>query len=168
MKYLRDKEGPLLLACVDEHYPVYSSITGHPTLAEDHISGNQKQTDPLQLQEMAWPLVRDHFLRKEQKAADTIRQLSDTARTSLDLGEIMNAAIDGRIETLMVQKGKDRFGLYDSLNRSLIIDETRNPYHASLFNMAATLTWQTGGQVFIVEKESIPLPGSGINALFRY
>ncbi len=168
MKYLKDKEGPLLLACVDEHYPVYSSITAHPTLADEHVSGNQDKTDPLLLHEMAWPLVRNHFLRKEHEAADTIRRLTATGRTSADLGEIMNAAFDGRIDTLMVQKGKDRFGLYDSVNRTLIIDETRNPYHASLFNLAATLTWQAGGQVFIVEKGEIPLSGSGINALFRY
>jgi hypothetical protein len=69
---------------------------------------------------------------------------------------------------LFVQKAKDKYGLYDKVNRSLIVDENIKISQASLYNLAAVQTWLKGGHVYVVEKDEMPLKGTSINALFRY
>jgi len=101
-------------------------------------------------------------------ASVKLKEQSSVGKTSFDLNDIVPAAIEGRIESLFIQKSKDRFGLYDALNRSLIIDEGHKAKQASLFNLASIQTWLKDGDVFIVEKEDMPFEGTYINALFRY
>ena len=97
-----------------------------------------------------------------------LRDLSSYGKTSFDLNDIIPAAIDGRIDVLFIQNEKDKFGLYDKVNRSLIVDENIKTNQASLYNLAAVQTWLKGGHVYLVEKDEMPLERTSINALFRY
>lgn len=168
MQFLRDKSEPLLLACDDQYYPVYKKITDYPYLFNRHIRSNPGDAKPEELHEKAWMLIEEYFQTEKKEKIKETQDLSATGKTSPDLDEIIIAAIDGRIDTLFVRKGNDRFGLYDMVNRSLIIDREMKPYHASLYNMAAVHTLLAGGHVFVVDKEDMPIKGTGINALFRY
>lgn len=168
MSLIIDETAPLVLACVDHYYPVYKKITSYPNLFEKHISGNHEETSPLLLHEMGVELVAEIFQKKFETAKHKLKEESSVGKTSSDLNDIIPAAVDGRIESLFIQKSKDRFGLYDKLNRSLIVDEGPMAKQASLFNLAALQTWLKDGDVFIVQKDQIPYEGTSINALFRY
>jgi hypothetical protein len=167
-EYLTDKNDPLVLACVEEYFPMYDNVTRHSNLWKAFIRGNPEETDPLLLQEEGWLLVEPFFLRDKKRQIDRFRQLSATGKTSFELEDIIPSAIDGRIDVLFVRNDTDRFGLYDKVNRSLIIDQDRKPYHASLYNMASVHTWMNGGQVYLVSPGEMPLKGTTINALYRY
>jgi len=168
MDLIKDQKAPLVLASVDHYYPIYKNITAYAHLNDQHIGGNHEKTDPTILHEMAWPLVEDHFLHSKRKYINLTRDHSADDKTLLDINDIIPAAIDGRIEALFIQKSKDRYGIYDSVNRSLIIDENSNSNQTSLFNLAATHTWMQGGYVYISEKDEMPFKISNINALLRY
>jgi len=138
-------------------------------LLEGSVKFISQETDPLMLHEHAWLLVEDLFQQNRKNKEHQILDLSATARTSFDLNDIIKASVDGRTETLFVNPLKDRFGMYDKVNRSLIIDDKHTSLHASLFNLAAVQTWLKGGQVFLADNdENMPFKGTGINALFRY
>jgi hypothetical protein len=168
MKLIKNEDAPLILACVDHYQPIYAKITNYNNLFPQNIGGNQEEKDPYLLHEMAWPLVEDYFQQRRKNMANTFRELSITGKTSFDLNDIVPAAIDGRIDVLFIQRAKDKFGLYDKVNRSLIVDEKIRISQASLYNLAAVQTWIKGGQVYVVEKDEMPLHGTNINALFRY
>lgn len=168
MKLLNNEDVPLVLACVDYYYPIYAQITNYPYLYDKHISGNHEMTDPYILHEMALPLINNHLRKKKDEYINIFMDLSADSKTRLDINDIIPAAVDGRIDMLFIQKSKDRYGLYDKLNRSLIIDEYSKTNQASLFNLAAIQTWIKGGQVYLVEKDEMPISGTMINALFRY
>lgn len=168
MKLMKDEHAPLVLACVDHYHPLYAKITDYPNLCERNISGNHDETDAPLLHKLALPLVEVYFQQYRKKYAELIRNLPINGKTSFDLNDIIPAAIDGRIEVLFVQKSRDKYGLYDELNRSLIVDENTTVSQASLYNLAAIQTWLKGGHVYLAEKDEMPLLGSGINALFRY
>lgn len=168
MKLIQDDDAPLILACVDHYMPVYSKITSYSNLFNKNISGNHEHSSPINLHELAWALVEDDFQQKRRELADSIKALSQSERTSYEMNDIVPAAIDGRISVLFLQKFKDRYGLYDTVNRSLIIDENLKTSHASLFNLAAVKTWLNNGQVFITKPDEMPFEGTIINALFRY
>ena len=168
MKLIQDDDAPLLLACVDHYLPVYEKITSYSNVFNKNVSGNHERTSPIELHELAWMIVEETFQEKRKKTIKSLRNLSASGKTSYEINEIIPAAIDGRIEALFIQQSKDRYGLYDSVNRSLIIDETLKTGHASLFNMAAVQTWLNNGQVFLVQPGEMPFEGTIINALFRY
>jgi hypothetical protein len=153
---------------VDHYFPVYAKITDYPNLFKQNISGNHDETDKQMLHELAWPIVEGYFQQHRKKTAKLIMDLSASGKTSFDLNDIIPAAIDGRIEVLFVQKSRDKYGLYDEVNRSLIVDEKIAISQTSLYNLAAVQTWLKGGHVYLAEKDEMPLVGSGINALFRY
>lgn len=168
MMLIKDEEAPLILACVDYYQPIYAKVTNYNHLFPQNIGGNHEETDPFLLHEMAWLLVEEHFQKQRKKLGKKIRRMSSKGKTSFDLNDIIPAAMDGRVEILFVQHDKDKFGLYDKLNRSLIIDENIKTSQASLYNLAAVQTWLKGGHVFVVEKDEMPFKGTNINALFRY
>jgi len=168
MKLIKDENAPLILACVDHYYPVYAKITAYSKLFDQNISGNNEETDALLLHEKAWSLVESDFKKHRNKMAEQLRNQSSNGKSPFDLNDIIPAVIDGRVEALFVQKGKDKYGLYDMVNRSLIVDENIKTNQASLFNLAAIQSWQKGGHVYVVEKDEMPFKGTGMNALFRY
>lgn len=167
-EYLKDKKDPLVLACVEEYYPIYKKVTSYSNVWKEFIRGNPEDTDPLLLQEEGWLLVKPFFIQDKKRQIDRFRQLSATGKTSFELEDIIPSAVDGRIDVLFLQKDSDRYGLYDKVNRSLIIDSDMKPYHASLYNMAAMHTWMNGGQVYQVDPKEMPFTGTAINAVYRY
>jgi len=168
MKLLKNEDAPLILACVDHYQPVYAEITNYANLFHQNIKGNHEEKDLRSLHEMAWSQVKDYFLKQRKSMAKLLMDNSSSGRTSFDLNDIIPAAIDGRIEVLFIQHNKDKFGLYDKVNRSLIIDENVKANQASLYNLAAMQTWTQGGRVYLVDKDEMPFQHTTINALFRY
>lgn len=166
MSILKNESAPLILACVDEHFPVYKKHSSYKNIYNQHISGNHDETDPYTLHEMAWPIIKPHFEKIELQKRDEIINKKPNLKTSFDLNDIVPAVFDGKIDTIFIHKDEDRYGIYDLLNRSLIIDEADKIGQASLFNMAAIQTILKGGKVYLTL--DMPLKGSSINALFRF
>ncbi|MCA1747834.1 MAG: hypothetical protein LC655_09070, partial [Bacteroidales bacterium] len=169
MKVLNDEKAPLLLACVDEYYPVYKKVTKYENLFETHISGNPDESEPLQLHEEGWLLVEDHFMQERKQKVKLLQDESAGAKASADIREIIPAAVDGRIDTLFIEEGKDLFGIYDLQKREVELAEPDDRlYHASLYNLAAVQTLIKGGRVFLAPAEEMPVQATELNALLRY
>jgi hypothetical protein len=168
LKILNGDNVPLILACVDEHYPIYAQVTRYQNLFPKHLSGNADNADLSSLHASAWDLVKGVFDEGRNKARNAFKNLSSGEKTSIDLNDIIPAAIEGRVSSLFIQQGKDRFGLYDKTNGTLMVDEKPGLMQASLYNLAAVHTWLNNGRVFIETSGDMPFAGSEINALFRY
>ncbi len=169
MKVLKDQKVPLVLACVDEYYPVYEKVTSYAHLFGEHISGNPEEMDPLELHDDGWLLVEDHFRKGREEKMHALRNASAGPKASSDLREIVPAAVDQRIDTLYIEEEKDLFGIYDMENRKIELAAPGDrSYQASLYNLAAVHTLLSGGEVFIAEEDEMPLQGTELNALLRY
>ncbi len=169
MNLLGDDKAPLVLACVDEHYSLYKEITNHPALFGEHVSGNPDESDILTLHEKAWSLVEGHFREQREKRKKEFQDQSATGKAVTDIRKIIPAAVDGRIDTLFIEEGKDLFGVYDETKRKIELAEPGNrSYQVSLFNLAAMNTLLKGGRVFLYSADDMPLQETEINALLRY
>jgi hypothetical protein len=166
--YLDHENLPLVLACVDEHYPVYAQITKYTNLYPKHISGNVENVNMPELHQQSWSIIEPYFKQGRKEAREAFREFSASEKTSIELLDIIPATIEGRVDVLFVQNGKDRRGLYDTTNHTLMLDENMHANQVSLFNLAAVQTWLNGGRVFIETPVNMPFVGSEINALFRY
>jgi len=168
-KVLNDEKAPLVLACVDEYYPVYKKVSSWPNLFDEHVSGNPDESDPLLLHEESWLLVEEEFRKERQEKAERVQQESAGKKASTDVREIIPAAVDGRIDTLFIGERADLFGIYDMEQRRVELAEPGDRmYHASLYNLAAVNTFKNSGQVFMSPGEEMPIGETELDALLRY
>jgi hypothetical protein len=168
MKILKKEDAPLIVACVEEYYPLYREITEYKNLFEVHLSGNPENEDPLWLHEESWNLVKEYFRGERRSKVEQIQDKSARGRTSWEAEEIIPASIDGRVDTLFIQKGTDMYGIYDDMERRVIVGHPDRIREVSLFNMAAIHTIRNRGRVFLAPPGEMPLKETQINALLRY
>ena len=169
MKLLADDKKPMVLACVEAHFPVYQQITSYPGLFDSFISGSPDKEDPLVLHSEAWLLIKEFFRKQRENKIKTFRKLSGTSKTAVVPDDIVIASVDGRIDTLFVASGKDKYGTYDAEKRKLNISGgERKGRDVSLFNFSAVNTFLNGGWVYISTGDKMPLENTGVNAILRY
>ncbi len=167
MNILNDRNAPLVLACVDHYYPVYREVTNYNHLFDEFIGGNPDEEDPILLHEKAWMILENHFRQERETRTERYRDSSSGGKTSADPEKVIPAAVDGRIDTLFLQRDTDHYGYYDPKKRVIIEDKERNS-RVSLYNLAAMNTLKNGGQVYLSSPDEMPVAGTEINALFRY
>ena len=86
---------------------------------------------------------------------------------SADLKTVVKAANFGRVETLFVPLGVQRWGHYDTQQNKMILEENPNPGNEDLLDFAATHTLFNSGKVYAVQPENLPGDGE-LAAIMRY
>jgi hypothetical protein len=81
--------------------------------------------------------------------------------------EALQAALDGRIDTLFVPAGQQQWGTADPQTHDVAVHSGRRPGDEDLLDRAAVQTLLTSGTVYVVAPEEIPGPGP-VAALLRY
>ena len=117
--------------------------------------------------EDGWNAVAPLFERERQEAADLYRQLEGSERASDDLDEVVPAAHYGKVDTLFVAQGLERWGSFDPEANRLAVHEEAEAGDEDLLGLAAVQTLLHDGTVYAVEPEQVP-GDRPLAALFRY
>ena len=164
---LSKDRAPVVLAGVDYLCAIYRQASSHAELLEHQVSGNPESLSPRELHQKADAIASDYFEKDRERAADQYEQLRYTGRTSADLGEILPAARQGRVQLLFVAVGVQLWGRFDdSTNETSIFGEA-GPDDQDLLNLAAIESFLTGGFVYAVNSGDVP-GGRSVAAVFRY
>ncbi len=73
----------------------------------------------------------------------------------------------GRVETLIVPLGIQRWGRYDPETDSVRTDPEPTPWNDDLLNFAAAQTLLNSGSVYAVPQDQLP-PQTEVAAIYRY
>jgi hypothetical protein len=165
--YLRNEHAPLVLAGVEYLLPIFRRANTYPYLLEEGVTGNPEGLRPEELQERAWPLVQPHFQRAQEGAADQYRQLVGTGRASGDIGPIVTAAYDGRVNTLFVVVNVQQWGVFRSESREVEVHQEAAAGDEDLLDVAAMYTLLRRGTVYVVPAEHMPADTPAA-AILRY
>jgi hypothetical protein len=145
---------PLMLAGDDE-------ITGHfralchyrrlsaPTLAQRNIADVGDE----ELHRLGVRAAREDKRARIRQALGEYERLSATApaRTSKDIGDILNAARDQRVATLFLRRGAHIWGHYDAKARHTELKQSDDAYVGEeLGNLAALHTVRNHGDIVIL------------------
>ncbi|MEQ8846574.1 hypothetical protein [Botrimarina sp.] len=145
---LRDQEGPLVLACVEETNSLYRELSECDRLVDDYVEGapDGKSEDELRLNALA--LVKGLERRDTQQAVQRYGDATGQGLT-LDTPErIVEAAKAGQVDTLL-------------------LSEADGTSYSGQQSDAARAALLTGSDIFVVDEDLMPSP-SGIAALLRY
>ncbi|GGW50785.1 baeRF7 domain-containing protein [Arenibacter certesii] len=165
---LRNETAPMVVVAQEVMFPIYKQENTYKYLIDDYIDQKASQVDKVLLQEMAWEKVASIFDRERKDKLALYKEQQGTGRTSSGMVEVLQNAIDGRVDTLFVENRADILGTYDPDKKQVQIHDEETSSSISLLNKAAIKTFLNGGTVYLLEKEEMPNPNSRVNALYRY
>lgn len=112
-KRIGEQDGPLILAAVDYHHPMYQENSGLKNLAPEGIHGNVHYWSEKQLHEEAWPIARQVADQKIREALELWERSYGLGGAEGDPGAIGQLIIEGRVHLLLVDKDCHLWGHYD-------------------------------------------------------
>ncbi len=164
---LNERHLPLVLAGVEYLLPIYREANTYPYLIDDEIYGNPDERSDQQLLREALPAVTAHFADEMKHAAAIFTELAHTNRTSTDIKKILPAAIQGTVETLMIDPDARLWGRYDDENGKCTVYDSHESGTEELINRTAIHALLHGCTVHSASRDDIP-KGASLAAIFRY
>lgn len=168
LRFLQDRNSPLVIAGVDYLLPLYRRANTYPGLRPEEITGNLDALRAEALHKRTWPLVEQIFGKIRQKALHEVNARLKTGGISTSPSEIVPASYQGRVSTLLLHGQKHEWGMVDRAHAGTVshICGQEEQGCEDLYDFAAIHTVLKGGKVFVTETESIG-KGAPITALFR-
>jgi hypothetical protein len=161
---------PLFLAGTDALRGLYRKVNQYPHLHDTDIdtapqNGAERAWDEAALHERGWDLLQPQAEADRASALDQFH--STPERTAANVGSVLLAAADGRVDTLFATDEREAWGQYDAAQYRVEVHPHREPEDIELMNAAVLHTLQAGGTVYIDDADALP-DGTPIAALLRY
>jgi hypothetical protein len=164
---LHNEHVPLALAGVEYILPLFRKVTQYKHVWDKCLTGNFEYTDDPSLYKQAREIMEPYFRERVNKAKTTYGNHSATALTSSIPDDVIPAAYYARVSQLFIEKNAQIWGTFDEQNNKLVIHDNQQLNDDSLTDKAVIKTILNGGEVFVLEREDMPVP-SALAALMRY
>lgn len=164
---LKEEQSPLILAAVDYLQPIYRDVNMYPHILSEGVMGSPDELSEGELLQRSRPIAESHFRQEELKAIQRYEEVRHTGLASRDLKEILIASYEGRVATLLVASGTQKWGFFDYVKQEIRLLEEHLPGSRDLLDLAAALTWSNRGDVYVLEPEKMP-DGAILAATLRY
>lgn len=166
--YSKPSGWPLILAALTEHQNLFQKVNKNPFLLKNSIDINPSSVSTEKLASMAWEIMEPEYKLKLDNLVATFEQARANGKGSDDYKEVAVAAVEGRIETLIVEADR----IIPIRITNLITGNTQkkdltNPKVDDLLDDMGELVMKMGGQVMVIPTEKMPSE-TGLAAIFRY
>ena len=166
-RVLRREQAPLVLAGLEYLFPIYRQANTYPHLLEEGIDTNADELGVGELHEKAWGVVEPRFREAQEQTARRFAELAASGRASDSLEEIVQAAVDRRIDSLFVPRQGHVWGRFDRKERKVTVDDESLPENEDLLDLSAVHALDADGTIYSVDRSEMPGRGPGA-AIFRY
>lgn len=164
---LKEKKAPLVISAVDYLIPIYLKANTYAYTVEKGITGNPDELSDIELRDRAWKLVESSFSESRKRDFSRYLDLSAGPRASGNLGDILPASYDGRIELLFIAEGINQWGRFQDDNRELVLSDKQETGMDDLIDLAAVQTILHSGTVHVMSPTEMEIHAP-IAAVFRY
>lgn len=163
---LHEKAVPLVFAGVTEEYGIYKKFDESDCLLDEYIKGNPDMTMKQELLKKSYPIVEAFMAGKRKDLAERYGTAEANAKGTSTIDDVLKAAAEGKIDTLMVRRGAAEWGTVQG-NGESVVHTAMEPGDEDLLSVAASWTLRNRGKVvFFGENE---MPGkSPVAAILRY
>ena len=164
---LAGEHSPLVVAGLHYLLPDFREACEYPYLSSEtvsvdpgHMAIDELHTRSLKAAEKIFESELDKALERYGNATSSGAAITDTA-------EVVKAAAQGRVDTLLLNPDFAVYGEYDHENARVAVREEREPGDCDLASFAAEQSLVKGGRVYTVENGRMP-DGAGLAAILRY
>ncbi|HSU31632.1 MAG TPA: hypothetical protein VLJ11_10375 [Bryobacteraceae bacterium] len=163
---LKGKTEPLVLCAVEYQIPLYREVNNYPHLASEDVRGAPNGLKSGEMHARALEaLERAYATRVDDALAEWNHRVG--AGASSRLKDVVTAAHDGRVLTLLVSDRQEQTGRFDEATNSVKGRGTGSTEDEDLLNDAAVQTILHAGNVLVAPHNKMP-NGSPLAATFRY
>jgi hypothetical protein len=166
-KVLNKENAPLVLAGVEYEIPIYRSACDYHNVWPQALTGSREHQPTATLYQDAREVMKPYFEQRVTRALDLFMNNRANERTSIITSDIIPAAYYSQVSHLFVTKGEHIWGHFDEMANELQIHETPDQGGEDLIDQAVVKTIANGGEVFLLDKEKMPVDAE-MAALLRY
>lgn len=165
--YFGAERTPLVFSGVDYLFPIFRDTCHYNGLIEQAVSGNPDELRVEDLHRQAWGVVEPRFTAERDAAVQRFRDASGSLRGTAELNEIIRAARQGAIDTLLLAEDQRQWGVVDVQTDQMQPTDENADDAEELFNHAAVYTLTNGGTVYSLPYDRMP-DGKQAAALLRF
>lgn len=158
---------PLVLVALSENQATFRRVSRNPWLLPDGIDANAAALSCDELRTRAWQVLEPRYLARLRGLVERFRESLGTGLGTDDPAQAAEAAVAGRIETLLVEAERQLPGRIDPDTGALRRDDLARPDVDDVLDDLATLVLKNGGDVVVVPAERMP-GDTGLAAVYRY
>ncbi|XAS74904.1 hypothetical protein V3G39_09480 [Dermatophilaceae bacterium Sec6.4] len=164
---LAAETAPMVLFGLEQLVSPYREITTYGHVLDEAIELNPDQLRVEQLHEAAWPILEKRLRDERGQVIDRFHESAAMGRASADLPAVVEAAAQGRIETLFVKADPWCWEQAAGNDLPIVALGTEDRYaDCEHVDAAAVATLNNSGQVYATSETFIP--GWQVAAIFRY
>jgi hypothetical protein len=163
---LKGQSRPLVLCATEHELPLYRSVNSYPYLISEEVRGAANSMKSGEMHARAIDAINASYMgRIDEVLTDWNHRAGGTASNRLK--DIVAAAHEGRVLTLLVSDSANQIGTFDEATQTARGGETGTTSDEDLLNDAAGQTILHGGEVLVAPRSKMP-NGTPLAALFRY
>jgi len=156
-------EVPLILATLPENHTEFAKVSHNDYLAKEGIRKDPQSLDETQLRKMAWDVLEPDFNSRIEKLNDQYELSKSRELASEDISEIARAAMEGRVDSLIVNLNKTIPGRIAPGKDPLLVEMESG----DMLNDLTLLALKQSAKVYVVTDEKLSL-NTGVKAIYRY
>lgn len=157
----------LILAALPQHHHLFRSVSRNPNLMEEVIDTYPDALSIEALRDRAWHLVLPHYLKRLAGFVEAFGAARSSGRGAEDLASIAEAAVAGRIETLLIEAARLIPGRIDAASGVIATGDLSDPDVDDVLDDLGEYVIRSGGEVIIVPAEQMPTR-TGAAAIYRF
>ena len=157
----------LILAALPQHHHLFRSVSVNPSLMEEAIDVHPDALSLDALRERAWQVVLPHYLQRLAGFVESFGTAASNGRGADDLPGIAEAAVAGRVETLLIEADRLFPGRIDADSGEIKTADLAHPEVDDVIDDLGEIVLKKGGEVIVVPSERMPT-NSGAAAIYRY
>ena len=152
---------PMLLAAVEYYHPFFKEGYGKSNLIEPGIVGSPERMRPSELHDLAWKVMLKHNASQKELELSRIEKEVNRDLIIFNPNEARRAAESGRVMSLFISADPHVWGqIADSEGEASAL-KRKEAREVDLLNSVVGSTLCTGGQVFMVNEDSLPKNTAG-------
>lgn len=155
-KHLESQPLPLVLAAVQELHAVFQQAFSGPDLVESGIHGSPDELSEVEIREQAVRLLEGRHTGEVRAVYDRYRHAARTPRATNQIDQIVPAAAQGRVESLIAAFDQRVWGFWDGDAQRVRFSGNEQTGQVDLVDLAVRETLRHAGQVCVVPRQEVP------------
>lgn len=163
---LNQSQNPLVLVGLAENISLYRKINSYSRVLDSEVQTHPDELSEKILSDKAWDIIKNYFLADMYRTLENYSE-SSTEMYSNNLGEIVEATVMGKSNTIFIAKDEQKWGFYDKENHTVQYSNNGSDDDVELLNWLSITGLKTGSKVYMLSKEEMPTR-STVAAEFRF
>jgi hypothetical protein len=166
-KHSRPSGLPLVLAAVAENQALFRSVSRNPHLLPEGVEHNPEGVSLDALQEAAWKVIEPRHRERLARLTGDYGTAKARGLATDDLGEAAQAALAGRVGTLLIEADRHLPGTLDPATGKPRPGDGSRPHVDDMLDDLGEIVLRTRGTVLVLPRDQMPT-STGLAAVYRY